>query len=268
MKSWYTIKNKSATTGSISIHDEIGFWGVTAKQFIDDVKALGEVTTINLSVHSPGGSVFDGLAIYNSLAYHPAKIYGRVEGIAASAASFILMAADDIAMPEDSFLMIHNTMGGAFGDAEDLRDMAALMDKLQVQIANIYQKRTKLPEQDILDMMAAETWMTAAEAHAKGFADQVTDSLGIAAKAGEFNKYFKEPPMKAAPDAIDGIKTERDLENFLRDAGGLSRTQATGIVAKAKAIIQREAGDDGRQQQLALLAARLGKVSIPKSLTS
>lgn len=266
MKSWYTIKNKANATASIAIHDEIGMWGVSAKQFIDDVKALGEVNTIYLSIHSPGGSVFDGLAIYNILAYHPAKIYAKVEGIAASAASFILMAADDIAMPEDSFLMIHNTWGGAVGGAEDLRDMADLLDKLQVQIANIYQKRTGLAVQEILDMMAAETWMNAAEAHKLGFADQVTDSLGIAAKAGEFNKYFREPPVKAAPDAIDGISNERDLEKFLREAGGLSRSQATGIVAKAKAIIQREAGDDGQSQQLAELSARLGKVSIPISL--
>lgn len=266
MKSWFTIKNKSNTTANVSIHDEIGLWGISAKDFMQAIKDLGDIKIINLSIHSPGGSVFDGLAIYNTLANHPAKIYGKVEGIAASAASFILMAADDIAMPEDSFLMIHNAHGVAFGGAEELRDMADLMDKIGNQIANIYQKRTGLTAEKILEMMADETWMTAAEAQELGFADQVSDALGVAAKAADFNKYFKAPPIKAAADALDSINTVRDLENWLRESGNYSGKQATGIVAKLKTLVQRDAGNDVEAQQLAAVSDRLDRIAIPTSL--
>jgi len=267
MKSWYTIQNKTDTTGSISIHDEIGFWGVTAKDFIDELNAkFKNVTHIELSLHSPGGNVFEGIAIYNVLKLHPAKVTARVEGLAASIASVILMAADIITMPENAYLMIHNTTGGAWGNSDNLREMADLMEKLQATIRNIYLKRTGITEDKLKDLMAAETWMTGAEALDMGFADVVLDKVDMAAKAGDYSKYFKAAPLADAAVVIDDIKNERDLEKFLRDAGGLSRSQATGIVAKAKAIIQREAGGDVQAQKLAELSARLGKVSIPTSL--
>jgi ATP-dependent Clp protease, protease subunit len=245
-KSWYDIKNKDGGTADISIHDEIGLWGVSAKDFIDGLKSLGDISRINLSIHSPGGSVFDGLAIYNSLKQHPAPIYAKVAGLAASAASFILMAADNIAMPEDSFIMIHQTQGGAYGQADDLREMADLMEKLTGQIANIYAKRTGQPLADIEQMMANETWMNADEAVALGFADTVTGEIGMAAKAAGFERYFKSLPVnleKSAPS----VESLKDLERILRDAGQ-TRTQATATVANLKAIVRREAEAEGHQQ--------------------
>lgn len=265
-KSWFEIKNKGTNEpASVSIHDEIGIWGVSAKQFIEEIKALGEVKRINLSIHSPGGSVFDGLAIYNTLVNHPAKISGKVSGIAASAASFVLMAADEIEMPEDSFLMIHNTHGGAYGNAVDLREMADLMDKLGSQIANIYQKRTGQDEQTILDMMTAETWMNASEAKELGFADYVTNAVGVAAKADNFDKYFKEMPFNSANNTMPALENIRDLEKHLRDSG-YSRTKATEIVAKLKTSLQRESETDATMHQLSQLSDRLCGLSIPKSL--
>jgi ATP-dependent Clp endopeptidase proteolytic subunit ClpP len=270
MKSWYTIKNKANTdTASISIHDEIGLWGITAAQFMKDVKDLGDVKAIHLSIHSPGGNVFDGLAMYNTLAAHPAKIYGKVAGIAASAASFVLMAADQIEMPEDSFLMIHNTQGGAYGDSEYLREMADLMDKLGSQIANIYKKRTGQDSATIADMMSAETWMTANEAKELGFADTVSNAIGLAAKATNFDKYFKALPFDAA-NALPAIENERDLEKALREAG-YSRTKATESVANLKATLkatwQRDAGNDADTQALNEVSAILARLKLPEPLT-
>lgn len=266
-KSWYSIQNKANNSAAISIHDEIGLWGVSAAQFIADVKALGDVREIRLSIHSPGGSVFDGLAMYNVLKAHPAMILGRVEGLAASAASFVLMAADTIEMPEDSFLMIHNAHGGAYGGAEDLRDMADLMEKVQATIANIYQARTGLDSKIIIDMMAEETWMTAKEAARLGFADLVSDAINVAAKADNFSKYFKTAPFASASAGLDSIDSLKEIENYLRDAG-LSRTEATAIVAKIGVIKQREAENSAEKQQLEHLRACLSALRIPKSLTA
>jgi ATP-dependent Clp protease protease subunit len=266
MKSWYTIKNKSADTGHISLHDEIGLWGVSASDFIAELRSQSALQAIDLSIHSPGGNLLDGLAMHNALKSHPAKIFGKVEGIAASAASIVLMAADYIEMPEDSYLMIHNAHGGAIGDSDDLRDMADIMDKLQNSAVNVYQKRSGLDAEKIAGMMAAETWMNAAEARKLGFIDHVTGAIGVAAKAGVFNKHFKALPFNGTHDAIHGIDNERDFEKFLRESGGLSRTQATAVVAKAKTIWQSESVDNVDSQQLAELAAQLSRLKIPRSL--
>jgi ATP-dependent Clp protease protease subunit len=260
MKSWYSIKNKSADTGSISIHDEIGLWGVSAADFIKELRNQRQFSQIELSIHSPGGNLLDGLAMYNALKDHPAKITAKVEGIAASAASFVLMAADVISMPEDAFLMVHNAQGGAFGESRDLRDMADIMDRLQNSIVNIYQQRTGLDPAEIADMMSAETWMSAKEAQKLGFVDHVIDRVGVAAKAGDFSKHFKAMPFNFAAE-LDGIATERDLEAALRDAGA-SKSHATALVAKAKTLFRRESEPDQSQIELAALSARLTKMKI------
>jgi len=150
MKNWYSIKNKADGVLDISLHEEIGMFGIEASKFIADIRKEDDIKSINLSINSPGGSVFDGLAIYNALKSHPAKVYGHVEGIAASAASFILMASDVITMPENAFIMVHNAQRGAMGDADDLRDMAEVLENVTNQIANIYIKRTGIESEQSL----------------------------------------------------------------------------------------------------------------------
>jgi len=231
MKNWYQITNRSDSVLDISLHDEIGMWGVSASDFIADLKGHPDAAVINLSIHSPGGSVLDGLAIYNSLMMHPAKVYGQVEGIAASAASFVLMAADTISMPEDAFIMIHNANGGAMGDAEELREMADIIDKLQNSIVNIYEKRTLLDRDTILDMMKVETWMSAAEALEMGFADTISEPMKVAAKIEAFSKHFKTMPVEGENEITD-IETIKDFEKFLRDVGGFSNRLAKKLTSR------------------------------------
>lgn len=109
MKSWCSIKAASdGTSANISIYEEIGGWGITAQQFSEDLKALGAVSHINLHIHSPVGDVFDGIAIYNLLSKHPAKVTVNIDGLAASMASVIAMAGDRIVMPENAMMMIHH----------------------------------------------------------------------------------------------------------------------------------------------------------------
>jgi hypothetical protein len=174
------------------------------------------------------------------------------------------MAADAIMMPEDSFIMIHNAMGGTFGKSEDLRDMADLMDKITSQIANIYQRKTGRKDAEIMAMMDKETWMNAAEAVDLGFADEVINKIGVAAKAGCFERYFRQFPVASAnePPPVEQI---RDLERVLRDAGH-SKNQAMAIIANIKANILRDADKDAETNQLNAISARLAQIAIPHSI--
>ena len=107
-QSWYSIKAKANDTAEISIYDEIGFWGVSAASFAQDLKDCGNsLKQINLHIHSPGGDVFDGIAIYNLLKNHPANVTVYIDGLAASMASVIAMAGNEVIMPENAMMMIH-----------------------------------------------------------------------------------------------------------------------------------------------------------------
>lgn len=189
--SWYSIKAK-ANAADISIHDEIGHFGVNAKQFIDELKAFHAVDTITLSVHSPGGDVLDGWAIFNALQEHPAEIHAKVEGFAGSMASVILMAADHISMPENAFLMIHNPWAGVIGDAQEMIDMAATLEKIQNGIVSAYVKRTGLDAETVEDLMRHETFMDGAEAVERGFADVVLETVKAAACASAWKERIGE----------------------------------------------------------------------------
>lgn len=264
MKNWYSIKNMADGVLNISIHDEIGIWGISAKEFIQELRSHTNIKSINLSVHSPGGSVIDGFAMYNVLKNHPAKVFGSVEGIAASAASYVLMASDVIEMPEDSFLMIHNAWGFAIGDADELRDTADIMDKLQDSIVNIYVQQSGKDETEIREMMKVETWMNASDALDHGFIDTITGAIDVAAKIGAFTKYFKSMPVENSANA-EGIETVKDFDKCLRDAG-LSRTLAQVLTSKAKVIFQGDLEEPGAT--LEQVFAALDKVKIPEQINT
>ena len=194
-KTWYQIKAKSdkPKSADISIHDEIGLWGISASAFMRDLRGMGELDEINLSIHSPGGDVLDGWAIYNSLKNSKAKITARVEGLAASMASVILMAADTVEIPENAYIMIHNPWGFAMGDAEEMRDTADLLDKLGNGLVNAYASRTGNDEDEIREMMSAETWMDGKEAVERGFADKLIGAVALSARAFDSRKFKMTP---------------------------------------------------------------------------
>jgi len=202
MKTWYKITASASdpSTAQVDIHDEIGMWGVSAKNFIADLRALGPVQNINLSINSPGGEVFDGIAIYNALKNHPATVRATVEGLAASMASVIAMAADTLSMPGNAFLMVHNPSGLVIGDAQDMMDMADLLNKLRGSLVGAYTSKTGKSEDDIIAMLDAETWMTGREAVAAGFADVCMDDVALAAKASAFDtRRFINMPRALSP---------------------------------------------------------------------
>lgn len=180
-KSWYSIKAAAAgaDTVEVSIYDEIGYWGVTGASFIADLKGKlsSSVKNINLSINSPGGSVFDGWAIFNALKASGKTITVDILGIAASMASVIAMAGDKIRMPDNAMMMVHNAISGVYGDAADMRDVADVLDKIDNSIVATYVARTGKTEAEVRDLMAADTFMTAAEALELGFATEVTASV-------------------------------------------------------------------------------------------
>ncbi len=196
-QNWYEFKALENGATEIYVYDEIGFWGITAKDFARDLKELDPKGEINLRINSPGGSVTDGIAIYNLLKNHKAKVNTFVDGLAASMASVIAMAGDTITMPENALMMIHNPWGGAMGDADELRKTADVLDKMKTALVSAYVNKTGLADTEIASLMTAETWMTGAEALEKGFATQITDEVNLQAsfdtsKLNQFKNSVKE----------------------------------------------------------------------------
>lgn len=193
--------NKGNKRGEIWLYDQVGegwFGGMSAKTFVTELQNLGKVDLINLHINSPGGSVFDGVAIYNSLKSHPARIEVDVDALAASIASVIAMAGDEIRIAENAMMMIHDPTGVAMGGAEEMRKTADLLDQIKDVIVSTYAKRTKKPENEIRAMMAEETWMTGGDAVDLGFADLLSAEQKIAACSGFDFSSFKRTPAQLA----------------------------------------------------------------------
>ena len=198
----YEIKAQ-ALEAEIWLYDEIGsgwFGGVSAKQFADDLKALGKINSITVRINSPGGDVFDGIAIYNILKQQSAKVLVYIDGLAASIASIIAMAGDEIFMAGNATMMIHKAWGMTVGNSEDMQSMADTLAKLDGTLTGTYAKRTGIDWGKISDMMAEETWMNSQEALALGFIDHITEEMKLAAHfdLGKF-KFKKNPPAVRVP---------------------------------------------------------------------
>lgn len=177
-QSWYSIKAKTNDTAEISIYDEIGFWGVSAASFAQDLKDCGNnIKQINLHIHSPGGDVFDGIAIYNLLKNHPANVTVYIDGLAASMASVIAMAGNEVIMPENAMMMIHKPWGIQGGDAEDMRKYADLLDKVENTLIPAYANKTGKTPEELAEMLSAETWLNGKECVEQGFADKLAEPL-------------------------------------------------------------------------------------------
>ncbi|MCL1048931.1 Clp protease ClpP [Shewanella abyssi] len=199
-KNWYELKAQNGHA-EIMIYDEIGGWGVTAKQFARDLQALGKVSSITARIHSPGGDVFEGMAIYNIIKGHPAQKVCRIDGLAASMASVIAMAFDEVVMPENAMMMVHKPWGGTLGDADDMRKYADLLDKVESNLVGAYAQKTGLSDDELHSLLASETWLTGREALEQGFADTVTDPLQMAASLS--SKRLKD--FTNMPEALKNL---------------------------------------------------------------
>ena len=152
-RNWYSIENKAETeTAEVYLFDEIGFWGITAKDFVRDFVGL-KIKLITLHINSGGGNVFDGIAISNAIKNHPADVTAQIDGIAASISSIIALAANRVVIASDGFMMIHRAQGLTIGDAELMRKQADVLDKIDGTLAESYANTTGQQAQGLLDWM-------------------------------------------------------------------------------------------------------------------
>lgn len=205
-KGVFSMTAKEDRSAEILIYDVIGedwFGGVTSKDFVQQLAALGDVDSITVRINSPGGDVFEGVAIYNALKTHPAKIDVKIDSLAASIATVIAMAGDTISISDSGMMMVHNASGICFGEATDMRKMADVLDKVRSGMMLGAYARTGKSVEDLTAIMDAETWYTAQEAVDAGWADEIT--TGTAPSAAARIKFdltaFKHPPKaEKAPE--------------------------------------------------------------------
>ncbi len=172
---WYDVRNASTDRAVIRIYDEISFLGITAEDFAADLAKI-TAPTVEVQINSPGGNVFDGIAIYNALRAHPARIITRVDGLAASIASVIVQAGDERIMAGASQMMIHQAWAVAVGNTDDLAEMAKLLARQDDILAGIYAQRSGKTTAHARKLMAGETWLTADEAVTERLADRVLNT--------------------------------------------------------------------------------------------
>jgi ATP-dependent Clp protease protease subunit len=184
MGTGYSMKAKGSSVAEVYIYEDIGkrFGGASDKQFAVDLKALGAVSTIHVRLNSYGGDVFEGLAIYRLLADHPATVVAFIDGIAASIASVIAMAGDEIRIAEAGEIMIHEAWTVAVGPAAEMRAAANQLEATSSSIADVYAARTGLSKDQIQAWMAAETTFQSADAVKHGFAQVVMPNVKVAAR--------------------------------------------------------------------------------------
>ena len=212
---WYNIQNKAGETADIYIFDEIGTYGVTAQDFISEIKGLKDMP-INLRINSLGGDVFDGMAMYNVIKRREAKTTVYIEGIAASIATIIALGADEVIMAENSLFMIHNAWGGTSGEAKDMRKTAETLDKITSELTDIYVKKTGLSYDTVAEMMDEESWLNADEAFALGFIDTISDSIKVAAKydVSKFKNITQEEIKNKLSININNKKMTNELKDW------------------------------------------------------
>lgn len=196
----------------------------TAASFQKDLKELGEVSQINLHINSPGGSVFEGIAIGNMLRQHKARVVAHVDALAASIASVIVASCDEVVMPENSMLMIHNPWTFSMGNAKELRKQADDLDKIAESSVVTYLAKAgeKLTEEKIKQIMDEETWLSAKEAFDYGLCDIVESSNQIAASISEklFSNYQRVPEkflITKQENQIDDHERKKIIEQAKKD---------------------------------------------------
>ena len=214
---------------SISIYDVIGYdyWtgdGVTAKRIAAALRNMGE-GPVTVNVNSPGGDMFEGLAIYNLLREHPGEVTVKVLGLAASAASVIAMAGDKVQIARAGFFMVHNAWVVAVGNRNDLAEFAEWLEPFDRAMADVYAAHTGASVDDMLKIMDAETWIGGSEAIDQGFADELLPSDQV------------EKGTKAA----EASAAVRKIEALLRQTG-VPRSEAQRLLSDFKASVSDSAG--------------------------
>lgn len=204
----------AADEATIYIYDVIDAdYGVGAKDVIGAINSLKDAKVLNIRINSPGGDVFEGRAIMEAIKRFEGKTVAHIDALAASAATSIALAADEVVMSDGALFMVHNASGLCWGDKNDMRQTADLLEKVEVAIVNDYTTKTGMESTAIVDMMNAETWMTADEARANGFVDSIAKT-GKAKNTWNLSAFDKapkqsEPEPEPAPDGTTETNRNR-----------------------------------------------------------
>jgi len=247
---WFKVQAISDDETEIMIYDVIGWPFISADDF---VRALAGITakTVTVRINSPGGDVFDGMAIFNALKTYNGKVVTRIEGIAASMASVIALAGKEVQAYANTMYMIHEPYAFTAGNQYSLRELADILEKMSGQMIDIYSSNASPGKREIAQMMKDEAWLTAKEAKEKGFIDTVIDGKGAKAQ-------FDLSMFSNVPDGLDGGReggelTEREIERALRDAGA-SRSFAKSVA------VGRSTGNEGDRRDVESLKSSIKAV--------
>lgn len=238
-RDWYRIEAK-AGRADVYIYDEIGFFGITASEFVSDLRSV-DTGKLTVHINSPGGDVFDGIAIHTALKEHPADVEVRVDSLAASIASVIAMAGDHVVMARHSTFMIHEPFGMVLGNSADMRSTADVLDRLGDTIAGVYADRAGGSVREWRAFMEAETWYSDQEAVDAGLADEVSGDAQ-AKNAFDLSIFANVPQHLLTRSGMEREPTKREIETALRDAG-LSRTKAAAAAARVWEAVDESQGD-------------------------
>ncbi|MEK5417347.1 MULTISPECIES: head maturation protease, ClpP-related [Paenibacillus] len=227
---FWEFKNQANDEADLYLYQEIASWGGgytahSAKSFKSELDALGDISILNVYFNSPGGDVYEGIAIGNMLKRHKAYVKGHVDGLAASITSVIAMNCDELIMLPGTMLMIHNAWMYTAGNSKDLREAADMLDKVDTSIRQSYLTKAgdKLSEDDLITLMEAETWLTAQEAFDYGLCDVVGEAKQIAACVNSdlFAKYRNVPAamtQKEEPPTPENGLTEEKRNEIAKNA--------------------------------------------------
>ena len=241
----FKMKANQPKVAELSIYDEIGPWGVSAAGFRAGMDSVKDADTIDLEINSYGGDVFAGLSIYNMLMASGKKINVKVMGVAASAASLIMMAGSTRSMPKNTMVMVHNPWGVAIGNSAEMRETADLLDKIGVGLHETYAKVTGLGDDELKAMLAKDTWLSADESLEFGFATEVTDEIEAQASfdinAADIPAAAKAIYAAAKPKLNGGDPpVEKTPEQIQQEAD-----EAEAARVEAERVAAQEAIDQG-----------------------
>lgn len=273
---WFKITNSAESDhAEILIYEQIGkdWWddsGVDAKSFAEELSNIPRNRKINLRINSPGGNVWDGLAIYNLLKERKAMVECDVDGIAASIASIIALAAGKVRIPKNGLFMIHKPLAVCAGNAEDMEKTIKVLDKHEDSLVSIYKEETDQPEESIRQKMSDETWFTGEEAVAFGLADELTEEVKIAASF-DFSRFRNTPKAISGDPANSQTHTNQMKRTPINLNPQTGETVGGGGAAPAAKPVTAETDSNilAMRQEIALVNSKLEaarRSSVEKSI--
>ena len=244
-RNWYAIQSsEDGSAPEVHIYDEIGGYGVGAKEFIAELKQHSG-NRIHLRINSVGGSVTEGLAIANAIKRHKGGVTAHVDGLAASMATVIAVSADETVMADNGIFMVHEPWSVGQGTADDLRAEADVLDKMKKSLVRSYTKKTGMDDEEVEELMRAETWMNAQEALAYGFIDYIEDGIEAAASVTPAS-------ARARFDNFSNSMSRKTAKNIKAEEA------AAEVVAPVEApVIDEAAVDNSEEVMTAELQAKV-----------